>query len=190
VPFSEWWRVINNETVTASAIAIVSLLFENNSRVPTTFTCMGEAGIGTIFPKTHNNGDFPECMRLTCTAASAKACIFFSEAWEPEISVDDNVEILTLLAVPLSEQPDGHECLVLLVETRGEKTSYIRFPITKDGTGKRTLGKPVQMSFDKIDDRFTNVLPARPTTEAERIIARCGLERKGLVPFKKSFQNN
>jgi len=85
---------------------------------------MGEAGIGTIFPKTHNNEDFPESMRLTCTAASAKACFFFSEAWEPETSVDDSAEVLTLLAVPLSEQPVGHECLVLLVETRGEKTSW------------------------------------------------------------------
>lgn len=176
----------NNEIVTASAIAMISLLFEKHSQVPTTFTCMGEGGIGTISPTTQLNGDFPESMRLTCTAASAYALVFFSEAWDLEISVEE----FTRLAVPPSEHPARRECLMLIVETRGEKTSYIRFPITTDGTGKRTLGKPVQMPFDKIDGRFTNVLPARPTTEGERIIARCGLERKGLFPFSKPFQNN
>lgn len=182
----------SKEIVAASAIKMIGLLFEQHGEVPTSFTCMGEGGIGTLAPKIHADDDkdkFTENMRLACTAASAFSCVFFSEAWDLTISLE---ELLRLKAPP-SQHPSRGEFVALHIESRGEKPSYFRFPITTDGNGKKTLGKPVQMPNDQFNGRFTNLLPARPTTEGERIIARCALERKGLFPFSNRanrFQNN
>jgi len=174
---------LNHETVTAEAIKVIGSLFNKLGHLPTIFTCMGEHGISNLAPNSQSQIELAENMRLVCTTVSAYACVLFSEAWDFEVRLDESTG---LAAQPLQVLAQN-KIVTLIVETRGQKCSCFQLPITTDSNGKRVLGKPAKIPAGQILGQFTNVLPARPASEAERVIARCVLERRGLFQENTSF---
>jgi len=145
--------------------------FAHTGKMATVLTCFTDSQALNVLPRLTDNeakDKFAELVTLLCTAESAKAIAFIAESW-----------LCKDLTARPSEHPDRREVVILSIEMRGHPSEIWTYPIIRNGTEKPKLGKPTVVPSADLSGRFTNLLPANPPTEGERIIASHILERQG-----------
>lgn len=113
-------------------------------------------------------------IQATCVAEAAQAVVYIHECWTCEYSPDaaDSQYICP------SEHPQRREAVLAYVELSGGISQLRHFPIIRGKQEKPYLGESQICGGNEIAGPFVSLLPLRPPTDAERIIAQ------GPVSFK------
>jgi hypothetical protein len=125
-------------------------------------------------------------IRATCVAEAAQAVVYIHESW----TCDYNFDAAESRYIPPSEHPQRHEAILVYVEVSGEVSQLRHFPIIRGKQEKPHLGEPQTYDESQIAGTFVSLLPSRPPTDAERIIAQGFIEFRSTRMQINPFQNN
>jgi hypothetical protein len=89
-----------------------------------------------------------------------------------------------------SQDPDRQEYVMAGIELPGTQVEVHLWPIIRDGDAKPRLGKCAIHTCNQDQVLFSQLLPAKPPTEAERIVAATVMQRRLNLVRANPFQNN
>ncbi len=166
----------------AQAEHYANFSMRNSGRVPPTLWLIGADGPAMFIPQNlADNGakdDFATTARLLCIAHAATATVMTLEAWMKSAAPGEKLDTTE----PPSESFDRREVVVLLGKSRnGQKQKFL--PIIRSGNGKFFgFGESDVPGMDKMEGRFTQIIPPKVPDEKMRLLAQAALKVRGVMP--------
>jgi len=164
--------------------------FDKLGYVSPNCVCFGASKIIHIIRHIQSDEDKVEYLkdiRATCVAEAAQAVVYIHECWTCDYS--PNATAASQYIRP-SEHPQRREAVLAYVELSGGASQLRHFPIIRDKQEKPYLGEPQICSGSQIAGTFVSLLPSRPPTHAERIIAQGFIEFRSQKTRVNPFKNN
>ena len=177
-------KYLTIESIRAYVSIKLDETFGKDGRLPATFVCLGREKLTTVIaphlPDAATRDRFMEDFRLLCTAEDALAAVSLTEIW---LSPPDQQNLRP------SEHPDRREFVMVTIELPGNRGELSLYPIIRQGEAKPKLGQPQTIPHQSGGGSF-RLLPVKPPTEGERIIAAALLKRNGRMFYPNTAQWN
>ena len=150
--------------------------------LPPTLFLIGSDGKQVMFmPKNladvKAKDDFATQSKLMAVACGATVAVMALEAWMKTAKADEKFD----MTEPPSEAFDRQEVLVLMGESIAEGQKQQLLPIIRSGNHKFFgFGESAVSKLDKLEGRFSQLLPTKVPDEAMRALALAMLKVKGV----------
>jgi hypothetical protein len=120
--------------------------------------------------------NFANMSKLMAIACGATVAVMALEAWVKTGRVGENMDMTELP----SEAFDRQECIVLMGESISEGQKQQMLPIIRSGNHKFFgFGDSIVEKMDKMEGRFSQLLPTKVPDENMRALAKAILKVKG-----------
>jgi hypothetical protein len=150
--------------------------------LPPTLFLVGRDGKQIMFmPENLADGDakdnFAQMSKLMAVATGATIAVMALEAWIKTGKVGETMDMTELP----SESFDRQECVVLMAESMAEGQKQQILPIIRSGNHKFFgFGDSIVEKLDKMEGRFSQLLPTKMPDENIRALAIAMLKVKGV----------
>jgi len=156
------------EDLRAASTQAVAKTIEHAGCIQPTFLCYGRDRIVNLnaaqLPDAGVQDRFASTLRLICMAEDAFAAVLILELWASPVCS-------TSTGIRPSLAPDRQELVMVRIELPGNQGEVIFFQKIRDGNGKARLGDCISQPIRDRKDRFSNLLPATPPSESDKVRA-------------------
>jgi len=166
----------------ANALHYANFCMRGTWNFPPTLFLVGRDGKQVMFmPENLSDVDakdnFAQMSKLMAVATGATIAVMALEAWIKTGKVGETMD----MTEPPSEAFDRQECVVLMGESMSEGQKQRILPIVRSGNHKFFgFGDSIVEKLDKMEGRFSQLLPTKVPDENIRKLALAMLKVKGV----------
>jgi hypothetical protein len=166
----------------ANARHYAEFCMRGTGNMPPTLFLIGSDGKQVIFmpenlPDVKAKDDFATTAKLMAIASGATVAVMALEAWVKTAKPGEEIDPTEMP----SEAFDRQECIVLMGESMADGQKQQMLPIIRSGNNKFFgFGDAPVSKMEKLEGRFSQLLPTKVPDEKMRLLAMTMLKVKGV----------